>query len=376
MDLNSFQTQLGDGPLTSGTVASAVQKAIDKQAAAKTVAPVANPFKAVPAPTTPAPAPVPGEAQGGEVPPPAVAKTPEELEKDKITERFGALARLEAQNVRIKQDIAREKQAIAAERAKLEAQGTEFAGLKAKVEEENILWAKNPLEALRRKGFTYDQLTQLQLNEGRPTPEMVAKQTVEEILAEERKKAKEAEESEKSKLTKVEQERFEQTLANFRQEVQDFYTASENTEAYELINLHDAGEVVVATIEEHFQRTKKAAEVALQAAIESGDERAIARARARKPEIMGIKQSCDLVEKFLEERVEKSTQTKKWASKVNPAPADGASQPNREATPTPTNVQPRTINNNLTSSAQGSRPLSRDERIKRAMAVQVVALPK
>lgn len=348
MDMNSFQTQLGDGPLNSGTVGAAVQKVMDKQAAAKAVPGAPNPFKAPPAtstpPTTP---PVPMAAESGEVPPPAPPKTPEELEKDKLTERFGALARMEQQNVRVRQEIAKEKQQIAADKAGLEAQRNEYAGLKAKVEEENALWSKNALEALRRRGFTYDQITQLQLNEGRPTPEMVAKQTTEEYLKAEREKAEAQKEAEKAKLTEEEKKRFEDVLANFRQEVQDFYTAPENTEAYKLINFHDAGEVVVATIEEHFQRTKKAG----------------------KPQIMGIKQACELVEKFLKDRTEESS--KLIGLTATPAPAESASQQNGEASPT-AQVQPRTIHNNLTSSAQGSRPLSRDERIKRAMAVQVV----
>lgn len=354
MDIASFQTQLGDGPLTTGSVASAMQKVMDRQAAAKAVPTAPNPLKSTPAlvPATPTPAATTPAVTTETTP--VIAKTPEELEKEKVTERFGALARMEQQNVRERQAIGKEKQTIALEKARLEGLSTEFTSLKSKVSEDEALWKVNPLEALKRRGYNYDQITQLQLNDGRPTPEMVAKKTVEEVLAEERKKTEAAKEVEKEKLTAVEKERFEQVLANFKQEVQDFYTASENTDAYELINLHDAGEVVVATIEEHFQRTKKAG----------------------KPQIMGIKQACDLVEKYLEERIEKSTQTKKWVSRATPAPADAATQQNGEAKPNPINVQPRTITNNLTSSAQGSRPLSRDERIKRAMAVQVVPLPK
>lgn len=359
MDISSFQTSLGDGPLNASTVGSAVQKVIEKHQAA-----LAKPGEAVVPPSSSAQVIPPTLAkatpinQSPEVKVDAVLVDPpkdaETIEKDKLTERFGVLARMEQQNVRQRQEIARDRQAIAAEKTRLEGIGSEISTLKARIAEEDALWQGNPLEMMRRKGWSYDKITQLQLNEGRPTPEMVAKQTVqEELKAEKDRQDKlrlEAEEADKVKYQKA----FEEKLAEFTQEVQDFYTATENTEAYELINLHDAREVVVATIEEHFQRTKKAG----------------------KPQIMGIKQACDLVEKYLEERVEKSTQTKKWAARANSTPASDASKPNGEATPNPTHVPPRTITNNLTSSAQGSRPLSREERIRRAMSVQGATLPK
>lgn len=259
-----------------------------------------------------------------------------------VTERFGALARREQQALRERQAIAADKQRLASEQAS-------FAAQKAKFEEEDALWKSNPAQVIEKRlgDKWYDVLTQIQLNEGRPTPDMVAKNTVTKEL-EEFKKAQEAERlAAREEAQKAERAKFEQTLAEFRQEVQDFVKAPENQEKYELVNLHEATEVVLATIEEHFQRTKKAG----------------------KPQIMSITQACDLVEKYLEDQVERSTKTKKFSARVSPQPAPKTGA-NGEAKPTE-NVPPRTINNNLTSSAHGARPLSREERIARARALKV-----
>ncbi len=262
--------------------------------------------------------------------------------EDTTTERFGALARREQQALR-------ERQAIAAEKQKLSAEQASFAAQKARFEEEDALWKANPAQVIEKRlgDKWYDVLTQIQLNEGRPTPDMVAKTTVVKELEAFKKAQEEEREAAKAEAQKAERAKFEQTLAEFRQEVQDFVKAPENQEAYELVNLHDASEVVLATIEEHFQRTKKAG----------------------KPQIMSITQACDLVEKYLEEQVERSTKTKKFSARVSPHPAPNGAKVEAKSPSEP--VPPRTINNNLTSSAHGARPLSREERIARARALKL-----
>ncbi len=263
--------------------------------------------------------------------------------KPDATERFGALARREQQALRERQSLAADKQKLVAEQASFSAQ-------KAKYEEEDALWKVNPAQVLEKRlgDKWYDVLTQIQLNEGRPTPDMVAKSTVTKEL-EEFKKSQELErQAEREEAQKAERAKFEQTLAEFRQEVQDFVKAPENQEKYELVNLHEATEVVLATIEEHFQRTKKAG----------------------KPQIMSITQACDLVEKYLEDQVEKSTKTKKFSARVSPSPAPNTGAKTEAKSPNEP-VPPRTINHNLTSSAHGARPLSRDERIARARALKL-----
>lgn len=313
MDFSTLQTSAAEN-LAASTVAAAVQKIEEVKK---------DPVQSLEG--------KPESVSTGEKPEPKVD----------ATERFGALARREQQALREKQAIAADKQRLASEQAS-------FAAQKAKFEEEDALWKVNPAQVIQgRLGEKwYDILTQIQLNEGRPTPDMVAKSTVTKEL-EEFKKSQQAErEAEALKAQSAERAKFEQTLAEFKQEVEDFVKAPEQQETYELVNLHEATEVVLATIEEHFQRTKKAG----------------------KPQIMSIKQACDLVEKYLEDQVEKSTKTKKFSARVSqpPAPKTGA---NGDAKPTET-VPPRTINNNLTSSAHGARPLSREERIARARAIK------
>jgi hypothetical protein len=270
-----------------------------------------------------------------------VALKPEEKKEENATQRFGALARREQQHVREKQQIAVERQRLAADQAS-------FNSIKTKNTEEEELWRNNPLEALKRHGWDYDKLTQLQLNENRPTPDMVAKATVKEEISAYEKRMQEERQKELEKFKEEEKKHFEATLKEFREEVQNFIKAPEQQDTCELINLHDANEIVLATIEEHFQNTKKAG----------------------KPEVMSIKQACDLVENYLEEQVTKSINTRKWTKKANPEPSPNGVK-SGEAKPSPQSVPPRTISNNLTSSAQNIRPLSREERIKRALSIKV-----
>lgn len=310
MDNASFQTTLETPVTTSAVVATAIQKldAVPKPGVQSTEAPKIE------------------------------AEKPKE---DNVTHRFGVLAKRE-------QQLVRERQAIVAERQRIEAEQKSISELRSKIAEEDALWQSNPREAAKKRGLTYDQWTQIELNDGRPTPDMVARATVKEELSAFEKRQQEERQKELEKAQTAEKERYQQTLNEFREETQNFIKAPEQQEAYELINLHDASEVVLATIEEHFQSTKTAG----------------------RAEVMSIKQACDLVEKYLEDQVEKSTKTKKWSARVNPQP-QSKDEKAVEAKPSPQTVPPRTISNNLTSSAQGARPLTRDERIKRALTLKV-----
>lgn len=309
MDSQSFQTHT-ENPISTNPVAKAIEKVE----------------------LTPKP--------GVELKPVELEAPQKTKEEETATQRFGVLARREQQHVR-------ERQLLSAEKQKLESEQATFSAMKAKVSEEESLWESQPFEVLKRHGWDYDKLTQLQLNEGRPTPDMVARVTVKEELSAFEKKQRQEREKELENARAEEKKRFEETLNNFRQEVEDFIKSPEQQESCELIRLHDASEVVLATIEEHFQNTKKAG----------------------KPEVMSKKQACDLVEKYLEEQIEKSLKSKKLSSKANPEPTTQVKT--GDAKPIPPSVPPRTINNSLTSSAQGARPLNREERIKRALALKV-----
>jgi hypothetical protein len=274
-----------------------------------------------------------------EVMPEVVAPVVEKKEDPQVSQRFAALARKEEQILNSGRKITAERQAFEAEKAA-------FASELARTQEEKSLWETNPLELLKRHGLTYDKLTQIVLNEGKPTADILAKQAAREELDAYRKQMEEQNKKLSDEQAALARKQFEETLADFRQETDDFIKA--NTEKYELVNFNEANEIVLATIEEHFQRTKKAG----------------------KPEILSIERACDLVERYLEDRMEKALTTKKMSAKVNPKPV---ATTNGETKAAPLNVQARTqtITNNMTTSSAPARPLTREERIKRAMALKI-----
>lgn len=280
------------------------------------------------------------EAVPGEVKP-IEEKKPENTE---VTKRFAALARKEEQIV---QKANQERQKLAEEKKLIEQEKAQIQPIRQRIQEEDSLWEINPLEVMKRHGWDYDKLTKLVLNGEKPTADILAKQAAKKELEAYKKQQQEEKEKESNTLAEKQKEeakqRFEKTLAEYRQGTDDFI--KEHAEKYELINFHEATEVVLATIEEHYQRTKKAG----------------------KAEIMSRETACDLVEKFLEDKMDKAVALKKVSAKVSPKPAEANGQ-SKPPAPVQTRTQ-TTINNNMTTSATTNRALTRDERIKRALAV-------
>ena len=239
--------------------------------------------------------------------------------KEQLSPRFAQLAHREKKiQVKDREVKAREQQLV-----EREGRISQFEEAKSK---------GDIPKALELLGLSYDQITNFFLNGEKPTPEMTARQAARAEIEAERKRQEEERKKSTEETSKKAREEYEQTLQEYREKVNTYI--SDNAATYELIELHEANEVVLATIEQHYQDTK---------------------------EILTEQAACDLVEKYLEDRVEKATQTKKFQAKAQPQPkADNS--PSKSA-------PPRTLNNQLTPSANTSRPLSREERIKRALAV-------
>lgn len=265
------------------------------------VAPAAEPN----APTTPAPVADP------------------KADISKVSGRFAALSRKERAIVQRQQEV----QAKEADLAKREA------ALKAFDDQ----WKADPTKAAESRGLTYAEWTQRVLNDGKPSPESEVA-GVREDVARLRKEREDEKEAAHQAAIAAEKASYEKVMADFHSGVKSFVKA--NSEEYELVNLHQgADDLVIATIEEHFERTK---------------------------EILDTKKACEMVEKYLEDQVIKSTETKKFKAKATPQPeADPKQSPTK---PTAASQQ-KTLSNNMTASAPGFLPAKNEkERIARAMA--------
>lgn len=250
--------------------------------------------------------------------------------EEPLSSRFAALARKEKAALKRSQETKQREAEISAREAKLK-----------ELEDSYTLGKQNPIEALKRLGWSYEDITNHILNDQKPTPEREIK-SVRDEMAQWRKE--QAEKEEKAKLDQEDRQKsqYKQAIEDFKVEMNDFIET--NSEAYELINLHEQQELVYATIEEHYSESMK-----------SG-----------KPKILSNKEACDLVEKYLEEQLDKLAQTKKFKSKFQQAQEPQATKDDSKGTQAMT----KTLSNTMVSSSSPSLlpAKTEQERLQRALA--------
>jgi len=248
--------------------------------------------------------------------------------KDDSAKRFAALAKKEKL-------IFQKTEALKAAEAKQSELLKRLEAMEAKLNEADaVRKSGNPLEALKYFGQDYNRATEFALNQGKPTPEHMIK-SIEEKFEQKFKSVEEQQRIEKENAAKAQQEQIAQAIESFKTDLKTYL--NENSETYELINFYGAQDMVFDTIEKHFEATQK---------------------------ILGMKEAADLLEKELEEQVEKALATKKLSSKLQTKSTEAS--PTKGAQP----AEPRGLSNNMTSSAPSLLPAKTEEdRIQRALAV-------
>jgi hypothetical protein len=208
-----------------------------------------------------------------------------------------------------------------------EAQYREWERLKASA-------TSNPLEALKALGLSYEQITQFLLNGSKPTPELEVAQ-VKADLEKLRTEQAQREQNAKNEARRVAEREYQQTYVEFTEEIGSYL--QDNRDAYELTNMYEGQNIVLATIEQHFANTKK---------------------------IMSIKEAADLVEQYFEEQVANASKTKKFQAKQQPKVSEGQSRGEgvlKSSAPT--------LSNGLTTSAPSLLPAKTEQaRMNRALA--------
>lgn len=287
--------------------------------------------------------------------------------EDKISSKFAALSRKEREVYQKKQELKAEEARIAELRSKdeltLKEARAQIESERKEIEEFRALKKDNPLKVLEKLGITYQQLTDIVLNEGKPTPEQLLQNTKEEFESkfsalkreqEEKEKAADArraaEEEKAKKALDDEQKEIEakrvEALDNFKSEIDEY--VSEKSEEYELTHLNGASHLIFDTIEKYFEETA------------SKDPNGVGK-------VLTIKEAADAVEHYLEMQVEKNLATKKLKAKASPQPTkeDPSVKPQANATPST-----KTLNNDLASSATvpASAARTEEERMRRAIA--------
>jgi hypothetical protein len=178
----------------------------------------------------------------------------------------------------------------------------------------------------------YEVATNIKLNGGKVTPELIHAAVKDEISGLKKELAADSAKSAADEKARAQAE-YNDMLERFRDDAMAH--TKKHADKFELINLYDEHGLVPALIEENYRKTKR---------------------------LMTTDEAAELVEKHLEEQVQKAQASKKFQSKA-PSPAQGDSKRIDSA-------QPRTLTNDMTASTPSvSSPAKTEaERMARALA--------
>jgi len=245
--------------------------------------------------------------------------------------------------------VQREKQALEIERrskqslADLTAREQQLAEREAKIKEFESLKEKDPMKALSLLGLSYQQMTDIALNDGSVPPEIQVKKVEEKL--ESYLKAQEAAKQELAESEKRQAaQREEKAIADFKSEIHTYIHS--DPKQYELTKFEGLEEYVFLTIDEHFTRTINP---------ETG-----------VGQILSIKEAADKVESMLEKKYADAKKLTKFQAQTPPLVENVVKQQQFTTRP----KQQRTLTNQLsaTPSAVRPRPMTEQQRIDAVIA--------
>jgi Skp family chaperone for outer membrane proteins len=271
-----------------------------------------------------------------EVAAPEVAVAPK---VDPLAPKFAALSRKE-------KEVRSQAQQIAQQKAEYEKQLAEFTKQRTEWEENQKKSSsdykqrlkENPINELMDAGYTPQQIAEILMNEGNPTPEMKLNRVKQELesgykaeLAELRKMLEEKEASSVKQQEEQLKAQQEQAVKAFKSEVGEFLT--KNSEKYELsaLNPEQSIETIYDTIDLYYQETSKEG----------------------KPKILTIDEAAELVENYLSEEANKIYEVKRKRESAKPE-----AKVKTETAPTLSNTAASEVPTN------GERRLSREDEIR------------
>ena len=184
---------------------------------------------------------------------------------------------------------------------------------------------KNPIETLEELGLSYEQLTDIVLNDGKISTDMQLKLMRQDIDKKYEGKLEKLERELEERDKNQEQQKYDEAVDNFKFQLDDFVATNED---YELIQANDASSLVFEVIEEHYNDTGR---------------------------VLDMKEAADSVESHLETELrkvlEKSKKLGQWKAK------DEEPEEEERQSPSPT------LSNALSSQAQYNedRTLTHDQ---------------
>lgn len=269
-----------------------------------------------------------------------LAETKEETEakpesKDPLSSQYAVLARKEkALRAKVQQQEAamksREDALKQREEALLAKDSQYKQGYVSKEE-----FAKNPWKYLAESGISYDQITEMALNQSKADPHMTAKmEALEAKLAAQEEALKKRDEEFNRKQEETQSAAYKQALEGIRRETTNLVKA--NAEQYELISSTDSISDVVDLIEQTWKEDQV---------------------------LLTVAEAAAEVEKYLEEEALKLAKMKKIQSKLQIPGTKTVTFKESEANPSKQPQQMKT----LTNAVGVQKPLTARERAILAM---------
>lgn len=244
---------------------------------------------------------------------------------DKLSSKFAALSRKEkaikAQEQQFRQQQSEMQKMLADLKSENERIKAEYSGYKTNVKQK-------PLQTLEEEGLTFEQLTQMQLNEQNPTTEMLMKQMRSELESGYKSELEALKKQLADDKLKAQTDAETSTITNFKKQIGELVTAQ--SDKYELINLNNAVDTVYEVVEKYYETEGK---------------------------LLSVEEAADYVEKHLEDEANKIFKAKKFAARAL-APKPTPSEKSNSVT----------LSNQLSAEVPqtSQRALSRDEQVAEA----------
>lgn len=243
-------------------------------------------------------APIAAEVPETELPPVAEVKAEEPAKADPLGPKFVALSRKE-------REIREKSKALTTKEAELQKR---LQDMEARSKSEKTLAEKfkeNPLAALQEIGLTYDQLSEIVLNDGNPTMDMKLERRAKELESKTLSEIEQLKKQIAEKEEKEAQERYNQTINNFKMQIRN--EVSGNEDKYELIKAHEAYDLVMEVMQEFYNTNET---------------------------LMDLNQALEAVEAHLEDEARQILKLKKFQTSSTPKqPTEG-----KQAAPTLSNT--------------------------------------
>lgn len=224
----------------------------------------------------------------------------EKVQEERFAAKFAALSRKEKAMRQREAQLQQQSQQLEERLKALEAQQAEMQTFRSLPDR----LKKEPFTVLQEQGLTYEQLAEMVLNDGKPTPDMLLSEYEKKFTA----KMQELEQKLAEKEAKEQEARYEAAIEQFQGQLIEFVEQSPD---YELIRANEASDLVFQVIEEHHNETG---------------------------EILSNKEACDAVESYLLDEAKKLVDREKVKKLLQPQTPNKPAAPTGKSSPTLSNA--------------------------------------